>query len=442
MAKVLYFDPFSGISGDMTLGALVHAGLPLGFLQKQLALLPISGFRVEAHPTAQNGIGGIKIEVVIEQPGHDHRPYHEIVQLINASSLELQVKTQALKIFGILAQAEAKIHGVESADVEFHEVGAVDSIIDIVGACIGFAYFGFEEFYCGPLPLGRGFIQTQHGLLPVPAPATLEMLTQAGANILPATTLKGGVEYPGNGELVTPTGAAIVAALCQFQRPSIKLTGSGYGYGSKKLPWPNALRIWLGESAQPAQPTEHFQLQTQKALPHSHSHNYSLSDQLISENSPQFTASILTTNGLEMGEIDLIETNLDDMLPEALGYLMEKLLAAGALDVFFTPIQMKKNRPAIMLSVMAQPPTTAQLAALIIRESSSFGVRVSKHQRYMAGREIRTIETPYGPVQVKLKIIDGHIQEVVPEYESVAALARQTGLPWRQIYDDIRRLLA
>ena len=141
-----------------------------------------------------------------------------------------------------------------------------------------------------------------------------------------------------------------------------------------------------------------------------------------------------------MGEIELIETNLDDMLPEALGYLMEKLLSAGALDVFFTPIQMKKNRPAIMLSVMAQPQTTTQLAALIIRESSSFGVRVSKHQRYMADREIRTVETPYGPAQVKLKIVDQQIQEVAPEYESVAALARQTGLPWRHIYDDIRKL--
>ena len=266
MAKVLYFDPFSGISGDMTLGALVHAGLPLEFLQKQLALLPLANFRVEAHPTAQNGIGGLKIEVIIEQPAHDHRPYRDIVQLINASSLEPQVKTQALKIFERLAQAEAKIHGVEVADVEFHEVGAVDSIIDIVGACIGFAYFGIEEFYCGPLPLGRGFVQTQHGLLPVPAPATLEMLTLAGATILPDTRLRGGFDYPGNGELVTPTGAAIVATLCQFQRPALKLTTSGYGYGSKKLPWPNALRVWLGETAQPTRSTEHFHTSTSNAL--------------------------------------------------------------------------------------------------------------------------------------------------------------------------------
>jgi len=435
MAKVLYFDPFSGISGDMTLGALVHVGLPLEFLQKQLALLPLTNFRVEAHSTVQNGIGGIKIEVVIEQPAHGHRPYRDIVQLINSSSLEPQVKAQALKIFGILAQAEANIHSVELADVEFHEVGAVDSIVDIVGACIGFAYFGIEEFYCGPLPLGRGFVQTQHGLLPVPAPATLEMLTQAGATILPDTRLKGGVEYPGNGELVTPTGAAIIAALCQFQRPSIKLSGSGYGYGSKKFPWPNALRVWLGDSVQSVQRAEHFQPQMQNELLHSFAHVHDYTPL------PQVIPSTSKTNGLEIGEIDLLETNLDDMLPEALGYLMEKLLAAGALDVFFTPIQMKKNRPATMLSVMAQPQATLQMVALIIRESSSFGVRVSRHQRFMTDREIRSIETPYGPAQVKLKIVDGQVQEVAPEYESVAALARQTGLPWRQIYDDIRKLI-
>lgn len=400
MTKIIYFDVFSGISGDMTLGALIHAGMPLEYLQRELSKLNIGNFRLEQKAVEQHGISGVKIEVVVEQPeAEEHRHFHDIKQLIEKSSLADVIKNRSIRIFEVLAQAEGKIHGVAADEVHFHEVGAIDSIVDTVGACIGFTYFNIEEFYCGPLPLGRGFVQTQHGLLPVPAPATLELLTLANAPIAPNVTLKGNVEYPGTGELVTPTGAAMVAALCQFQRPKFQLEKNGYGYGTKQLAWPNALRIWIGD----------------------------LGDKSTKK------------QGLEIGEVALLETNLDDMLPEGLGYLMEKLLKQGALDVFFTPIQMKKNRPAVMLSVLAAPEKIDELAASVIKETSSFGVRISRYERLMAAREIRTISTKYGEAQVKLKIVDGAVVEIAPEYESVAALARQTGLSWRQVYDEIRQ---
>lgn len=404
MTKIIYFDTFSGISGDMTLGALVHAGLPLEYLQNELSKLNIGNFHLEQHAVEQNNIGGVKVAVVVEQPtAEQHRSFQAIKQLIEGSPLEPVVKSRSLKIFQLLAQAEGRIHGVAAEQVHFHEVGALDSIVDTVGACIGFAYFGIEEFYCGPLPLGRGFVQTQHGLLPVPAPATLELLTLANAPVAPNVTLKGNIEYPGSGELVTPTGAAIIAALCQFQRPKFRLEKNGYGYGSKQLAWPNALRIWIGDTRDKS------------------------------------TEKIEQEDGLEAGEIALLETNLDDMLPEGLGYVMDLLFKAGALDVFFTPIQMKKNRPAVMLSLLASPEKISSLAAIVIKETSSFGVRISRHQRLVAAREIRTISTIYGEAQVKLKIVGGTIVEIAPEYESVAALARQTGLTWRQVYDEIRQ---
>jgi uncharacterized protein (TIGR00299 family) protein len=454
MAKGLYFDAFSGISGDMTIGALLHAGMPLAYLQSQLALLPVTGYQVVANRTEQHSIGGIKFDVLIDDHSHPHdhdhnhsqhtheytghSSYQEISALIQQSTLAAAVKTQALKIFDLLAQVEGAIHGVEPAQVHFHEVGALDSIIDIVGACIGFNYFGIEEFYCSPLPLGHGFVQTQHGLLPVPAPATLQLLAQVGAEIAPLVTLKGGIDYPGTGELVTPTGAALVAALCRFERPSFKLEKSGYGYGSKKLAWPNALRIWLGETRLVHIPSSSHNIQNDSQVePHGHRHEQ-LAVQVETPSEQPVVNLVEEAGPLEKGEIDLLETNLDDMLPEGLGYLMEKLLAAGALDVFFTPIQMKKNRPAVLLSVMAAPSKTADLAKLIIEESSSFGVRVRRHQRLMAGRQFQSVTTPYGEARVKLKLVGGQVCEAAPEYADVATLAAQSGQTWRHIYDLVR----
>jgi uncharacterized protein (TIGR00299 family) protein len=451
MRQAIYFDAFSGISGDMTLGALLHAGLPLEHLQTELTGLALDGaYQLEMRPCKQQGITGVKLEVRLEQAEQAHRSLSNIEQLIFNSRLNEAVKNRAVAIFRSLARAESKVHGVAINEVHFHEVGAVDALVDIVGACIGFDYFQIEEFYCGPLPCGSGFVRSAHGLIPVPAPATLELLTEAGATFAPTVTLSGGIEYPARMEMVTPTGAAIVATLCRFERPAFKLKYSGYGYGSKELPWPNALRVWIGETSdRPPEAHEHSHPNHESDhhhnhhhhSTHEHSHNHSEISNEVEKNFPisQSNQQIASDNSATPGEVSVLETNLDDMTPEGLGFLMEKLLAEGALDVYFTPIQMKKNRPATMLSVIVRLEDEAKLANLILRESSSFGLRVARMSRYIAERKFTEVETPAGKVRVKHKILDGKSVEAVPEYESVATLARQTGRPWREIYDEVRQ---
>ena len=431
MAKGLYFEAFSGLSGDMTLGALLHMGLPLEHLRAELARLNLPGYRLEIQPTEQHHISGLKLDVILEQPAEqEHRPVTLIHGIIEASDLPKRVKDRAKQVFWLLAEAEGQIHNVAPDLVHFHEVGAVDAIVDIVGACIGFEYFGVEEFYCSALPVGSGFVRAAHGLMPVPAPATLQLLAGLGAALTPVVRLSGEVEYPARAEMITPTGAALLAALCRpgaTNRPAMTLEKVGYGFGSRQFEWPNALRLWLGTTT--PQPTsihnhnhEHTHLATHDET-HLHPH-----DQVDTTPFPA------TDN-----EISSIETNLDDMTPEGLGFLLEKLLKAEALDVYFTPIQMKKNRPAVKLSVLARPADEARLANLILNESSTFGVRCSRLSRYTADREFRLVQTSDGPAQLKLKILDGKLIEAVPEYESVAALARQTGRPWRDIYQEVRQ---
>ncbi|MEI6045697.1 MAG: nickel pincer cofactor biosynthesis protein LarC [Chloroflexota bacterium] len=452
MSRAIYFDTFSGISGDMTLGALLHAGLPFDYLQTELAKLSLdSAYRLEMRSCQQQGITGVKLDVLLLDPAeHFHRSLTNIEQLIFNSRLSDTVKNRASAIFRRLAGAESKVHGIAPNDVHFHEVGAVDALVDLVGACIGFDYFQIEEFYCGPLPSGSGFVCSAHGLIPIPAPATLELLTEAGATFAPTVTLSGGIEYPARMEMVTPTGAALVATLCRFERPAFKLNYSGYGYGSKELAWPNALRIWIGETSAKSPESSH----------QNHSHSHSVQEVSHDHNPKAIHPTqehhhgpshptqesdhqiIQQTVSTTPSEVSVLETNLDDMTPEGLGFLMEKLLAVGALDVYFTPIQMKKNRPAIMLSAIVRPEDEAKLAHLILRESSSFGLRVARLPRYIAGREFDEVEISAGKVRVKRKILDGEGVDVVPEYESVAALARQTGRAWREIYDEVRQALS
>jgi uncharacterized protein (TIGR00299 family) protein len=431
MGQAIYFDAFSGISGDMTLGALLHAGLPFDYLQTELAKLSLTeSYRLEMYQTSQHGISGIKLNVILTEPDPHHRSLSTIKELIQVSQLAEIVKTRAIAIFSKLAEAEAKIHGVTPDEVHFHEVGSIDAIVDIVGSCIGFDYFQLEEFYCSPLPAGAGFVRSAHGLIPVPAPATLELLSSAGATFAPALTLPGGIEYPPRMEMVTPTGAAIVATLCRFERPAFKLKASGYGYGSKQLPWPNALRIWLGETTAQSFQTNHQALATH----HDHAHD--------NQEDHHHNPIELGTRNSELGtpsQISLVETNLDDMTPEALGFLLERLLKAGALDVYFTPIQMKKNRPATMLSVIVRPDDEARFAELVLRESSSFGLRVSQMQRYITDRDFGEVEISAGKAKVKYKILNGQIVEAVPEYDNIAELARQTNRPWREIYEEVRQ---
>jgi len=410
--KIAYCDCFSGISGDMFLAALLDAGMPLEHLQAQLALLKLpEHFEISVSQTHKGALVASLLEIKLgehahaheqehDHEGHEHtvhehtvhehtvqehtvqehahqRDYAEIRELIDASDLSPAVKNASQAIFLRLAEAEGQVHGVPVDEVHFHEVGAVDSIIDTVGAAIGLEYLGVERLYASALPLGSGQVNTQHGLLPVPAPATLRLLTTARAPVVPSKAQV---------ELVTPTGAAILAALATFQQPAMTLTGLGIGAGRRELPWPNVLRLLLCESEAASLP------------------------------------------------MVVIETNIDDTSAQSLGHVMGRLFSAGALDVFFTPIYMKKNRPATMLSVIARKSDEATLARLILEETTTFGMRVQPIYRYEAERAFRSVQTEYGEVPLKLKILDGKVVQAAPEYEVCARLANEHNVPLAKVY--------
>lgn len=392
--NVLYCDCFSGISGDMFLGALLDAGLPPDELSAQLAGLRLPEYRAVSVEKVHKGpLQASLLNLAIQDPNQEqarrhHRHLSDIQEMLAGSALPGEVVQTALAIFRKLAEAEAKVHGTSVEEVHFHEVGAVDSILDIVGAAVGLHYFGIHQVYASALPLGSGSVRSQHGALPLPAPATLELLRMANAPVVPS---------PATCELVTPTGAAILSTLARFEQPAMKIAAVGIGAGRRDLEWPNVLRVIVGQAEEP--PGQHVEL----------------------------------------------ETNLDDMNPQIFGHVMGRLFAAGALDVYFTPIQMKKNRPATRLSVIARREHEAALADLILRETSSLGVRVHPIYRYEAGRETRTIATRFGEAIVKLKIVDGKILQANPEYDCCVEIAERLKLPvidvYRQVVEDAAKYL-
>ena len=460
---ILYADCFSGISGDMLLGALLDAGLPFDALQTELAKLPLAGYRLDVRPKQSHGIGGTKLDVLVDEAVQPERHLADILALLDASELGPAIRATAAGVFWRLAVAEAKIHATSVDEVHFHEVGGVDSIVDIVGAAIGLHLLGIEHVYASSLPLPGGTIRSRHGLLPAPAPATLEILAGVGAPTRPA---------PVEGELVTPTGAAILAEVARFEQPRMRVRRVGYGYGTKELPWPNAVRVWLGEpylptvarprliperggaisAGTPSEPAAHE---------HSHPHPHEAPTGAISTGSdvepppvsPPNLAGIqggqdaaerdlqpepeITGEGDDLGllrdEVVVLETNLDDASPELLGYAMERLFEAGALDVYFTPIQMKKNRPGTLLGVIAPPERAGQLASLVLSETTTLGVRMHRATRLIAERRRVTVETPFGPVRVKQKLL-GNRTIGAPEYEDCARLAREHGVPLADVY--------
>jgi pyridinium-3,5-bisthiocarboxylic acid mononucleotide nickel chelatase len=380
--KIAYCDCVSGVSGDMFLGALLDLGLPLEGLKQALGGLGLEQeyeLRLEEVQRGPFRAAHFRVHQP-EKPASPPPQRHlaDIAALIEASGLPAPVQQTALAVFTRLAEAEARVHGQPVEQVHFHEVGAVDSIIDILGAAWGLHTLGIEKLYASSLPLGGGETLSRHGRLPLPAPATLELLAAAGAPVRPA---------PGPGELVTPTGAALLAGLAEFRQPAMQLERIGVGAGTRQTAWPNILRLWLGR-----------------------------------------------VGGAEVGEICLLETNLDDLSPEQVGFAAGELFAAGALDVFTTPIFMKKNRPASLLSVIARPEQEAEMAGLLLRHTSTLGVRVQRLRRYEAGRRLETVDTPFGPAVVKVKLLDGRPAGCAPEYESCAELARRHGVPLAEVY--------
>jgi pyridinium-3,5-bisthiocarboxylic acid mononucleotide nickel chelatase len=385
--KLAYFDCFSGISGDMTLGALVDAGCDLEKLRAALHGLQVSGWELSAEKVWKNGITATHVKVKIEDRSK-HRSLSAILQILKSSQLTAPVREQATAVFTKLGEAEARVHDVPLEKIHFHEVGAVDAMVDIVGACVGFQALGIERFVGSPLNVGGGTVRMAHGVLPVPAPATADLLRGK-------PTYSSGIQR----ELVTPTGAAIVATLCDSfgPQPPMNVLAIGYGAGAADLEGqPNVLRLMIGEAAE-------------KSVP-----------------------------GFDQ-EIAVIEANLDDMNPQIYGYFLEKALAAGALDVFATPVQMKKNRPGTLVTVLCQPADTNALMSLIFAETTTFGVRSYRAQRRVLPRESVKVSTSLGDVRVKLSRVNGRILHVAPEYDDCRKLAEEKNVPLQRVINEALR---
>jgi hypothetical protein len=385
--NIAYFDCFAGISGDMTLGALIGAGADPEKLVRALAGLEVAGYRIEVGQKLTGPITATDVTVHLDHHGHHHhRGLTDILALIEAASLSARVKRTAAGIFRRLAVAEAKVHGSTPEEVHFHEVGAVDAIVDIVGAAIGLELLGWPKVIASPLPTFHGYARGSHGTFPLPAPATAELLKGVPWRQL-------GIE----GELVTPTGAAILTEIAAGFGPLPAMTIERIGYGAGKCDFgiPNALRILVGPEAEPCPAP-----------------------------SPE--------------GVTVIETNIDDMNPQFYQTALERLFAAGALDVFLTPVQMKKNRPGTLLSVVCEPERAEALAAIVLEETPTFGVRMSRWERRCLARRWEEVATPYGPVRIKIGERQGRVLTAAPEYEDCKKAAAGHGVPIRTVYESAR----
>jgi uncharacterized protein (TIGR00299 family) protein len=380
MSRIVYFDCASGASGDMLLGALVDLGLPLDRLRAELARVPLAGYGVEAHRVHRAGLHATKVEVRVEAPaGSGHRGLREILGLIERSDLEGAVKERAAGLFRRLATAEATVHGTEPEKVHFHEIGAIDSIVDIVGGVVGLAWLRADRYLSSPLNVGTGSVTMSHGTFPVPPPATAHLL-------------KGVPVYgAGEGELLTPTGALLVTdyASAYGPLPLMRPSGIGHGAGSRETPGrPNVLRLLVGEEGAGA------------------------------------TADLVL----------VLETEIDDMSPQLLGPLGERLLGGGALDVYFTPIQMKKGRPGILVTVLADPERREALEEILFAETTTLGVRRQAWERTVLDREVVSVSTPYGAIGVKVGRRGGRVYNAQPEFEDCQRAARAGEVPLKEVW--------
>ena len=404
MTKLAYLECPTGIAGDMCLGALIDVGVPLEYLVEKLKALDIEQeYQLRAESVHRNGQLATKVHVNLSDDNHHHgedahhhgRHLPEIERLITAAALPPRAEAWSLAVFRQLAEAEGAVHGIPPEQVHFHEVGAVDAIIDIVGTCLGLDWLGIDRLYCSALPTGGGTIRAAHGQLPVPVPAVLKLWEMRGCPVY-----SNGIER----ELVTPTGAAIATTLATDfgSPPAMTIKRVGLGAGSRELAIPNILRLWVGE---------------------------------IRDQGSQSSYSDDISPSLET--ISVLETQIDDLSPQAIGYVFEALFAAGAVDVFTQPIGMKKSRPGILLTVICHPEQLLGCEAVLFRETTTLGIRRLSQQRAILQREIQQVNTKYGAVRVKVawmgKEAERAIKNVQPEYEDCADLARQHNLSWREV---------
>lgn len=392
MTKTLYFDCPAGASGDMILAALLDCGINPATLQEKLKLLPLSGYTFTTATTEKKGLRALQVKInsTADQP---QRKLDDIQTLLQKAKISPFVRDKSLAVFQALARAEARVHGLPVEAIHFHEVGAVDSIIDIVGSLQALELLGVTSLQASPLPLGQGWQQASHGALPLPAPATLEIIREYK---IPCYGIK--LE----GETVTPTGAALLAILCSvFSAPlPMQLEQIGYGAGERDFQHPNILRAWLG------------------TLP--------LTASLESE--------LEKNTELTSGFLEIMEANIDDLNPEIYDYLLERLFNHGALDVYFTPIQMKKNRPAVKVTVLASPQKSHVLGQILFQETTTIGYRRHMAEKVMLRRKEHAVETPWGKVKVKVSGSHPRYCNIAPEYADCLQIAREKGIPLKKIY--------
>jgi uncharacterized protein (TIGR00299 family) protein len=380
MSRIVYFDCASGASGDMLLGALVDLGLPLELLRAELARVPLAGYGVEAHRVHRAGLHATKVEVRVDAgAGAGHRGLREILGLIERSDLEGAVKERVAALFRRLATAEAAVHGTEPEKVHFHEMGAIDSIVDIVGGVVGLAWLRADRYLSSPLNVGTGTVTMSHGTFPVPPPATAHLVR--GAPVYGA----------GEGELLTPTGALLVTdyASAYGPLPLMRPSGIGHGAGSRETPGrPNVLRLLVGEEG----------------------------------------------GGASGDSVLVLETEIDDMSPQLLGPLGERLLGGGALDVYFTPIQMKKGRPGVLVTVLADPQRREAVEEILFAETTTLGVRRQAWERTVLDREVVPVSTPYGVIGVKVGRRGGRVYNAQPEFEDCLRAAQNGEVPLKEVW--------
>ena len=406
MAKIAYFQCPTGISGDMCLGALVHAGVPLDYLKEKLELLGIGAeYELKSEPVRRQGQLATKVSVNLTQHNSDDHEHHhhssttrhlsQIEAIILQAKLPQQVEIRSLAIFRKLAEAEADVHGMTVEEVHFHEVGATDAIVDIVGTCLGLDWLNIEQFYCSTLPTGGGTVWAAHGQLPVPVPAVLKLFEMGKVPVY-----SNDIER----ELVTPTGAAIAVTLAQSfgEPPALSIQTIGLGAGSQDLPIPNILRLWVGE--------QH----------------------------PSLDSDIFSTVNTEIQTItetiSVLQTQIDDLSPQVIAYTFELLFQAGAIDVFSQPITMKKSRLGVLLTVICHPEHRQVCEAILFRETTTLGIRHTLQNRSILKRDIQTVETQYGAVRVKVGFSGKKITNVQPEYEDCAKLAKQHKVSWLEVH--------
>ena len=388
--RLLYFDCIAGISGDMALGALIDAGADLEPIRKGLEGLPVESFELDVEQVESGGIRATKVNVRTSTDGLI-RTYASVRSLLDMAEMPLDAKAMAQRIFRRLAEAEAMVHRRDLDQVTFHEVGAVDSIVDIVGTSLALASLKVDRVFASAVPTGMGMVKTEHGLLPIPAPAVMELLR--GAPIYSRNV---------SVELVTPTGAAILAALVEGfgEIPLMRIEHVGYGAGSARLDFPNVVRVVVGEA------------------------------------DPSANAVADTVSGSEL----VLETNVDDLNPELYAYVLERLFAAGAQDAWLTPIVMKKGRPAVTISVLASPSREEAIRQVLFRETGTLGIRSSVVDKQALEREWVEVATRHGLVRVKIGRLEGNTVTVAPEFEDCVTVAREAGVPAREVYEEATRL--